>query len=225
MGIPSLNTKADNLVRHGKYIIARCKADPETGALVKSFDPTQESLKKAISAREGVDEVAIQAAALADHRLGAVQRGIMTFGVKAYGYYGNRSSPDFLRLFPVSPSRTATTTPGKRDKVWLRLRSEALDAATHKDLAAGVKLLVAAIDDWSSAQAAADKAMTALQKASTQEAAMADLWHTAVRKLRGELMVLFPRDVKRQQSFMPMSKTSSKAAAPQTGTLQPVPAQ
>ncbi len=214
MPLPSLAATSDNLIRDGLYIIALILADPETLSLAPTLEGAQNALELAIDEREAMDKVAIKASAVADFRLGAAQRGIVLFGARCYGHFGSRADVGYLRLFPHSPSDIAYITPGDRVNAFAALRKAAVDAATPKELASAVKVLVAALDDWTMAEAMAAKTTDGLKKASKQEADEADDWQTAVRKLRGQIISLFPRDVRRQRSYFPQKKANKKPNDP-----------
>ena len=210
MSLPSLQATSGNLIRDGLYTQAQIHADPETQALIPTLEPAQASLEKAVDGRRAADKAAIMAAAAADYRLGSLQRAIVVFGAKVYGHFANRTDEHYLRLLPHSASEIAMANPSDRATTYAALRKESLDPATPKELAPAVKVLVAAIDEWSAATATSDKADAALKAAGKTEASVADAWQTAVRKLRGQLIALFPRDLRRQRSYFPAAKAPRK---------------
>lgn len=222
MALPPLQATSGNLIRDGLYTQGQIHADPETHALVPTLEGPQIALEKSVENRRAADKVAIMAAASADFRLGAAQRAIVTFGVKVYGHFTSRTDPHYLRILPHAASDLAGANPSDRAATFAALRKEALDPATPKDLAPAVKLVVAAIDEWTTTTAASAKADDALKVVGKAEAKAADEWQTAVRKLRGQLIALFPRDVKRQRSYFPASKPrKEKKPAPVTTTETP----
>ena len=210
MSLPALSATSGNLVRDGIYVIARIAADPATHTLTVTLEGPQDALEKAVVARRAADKGAILAAAVADYLLGEVQRATVAFGVKVFGHYGSRTDPQYVRIFPISPSLIATCNPSDRVTSFAALRKAAVDPATAKELAPSVKLVVAAIDAWTAGTAAAVKTDEGLKAASKAEAVAADAWQTGVRKLRGQIIALFPRDVQRQRSYFPATKPSRK---------------
>ena len=218
MTLPALSATSGNLVRDGIYIIARSAADPATKALTGTLQGPQDDLEKAVVVRRAADKAAILAAAVADYDLGELQRGLVAFGVKVFGHYGSRTDPQYLRIFPISPSLIATCNPSDRVASFAAVRKEASDPATAKELAPAVKLVVVAIDAWTAGTATAAKAADGLNAASKAEADAADAWQTAVRKLRGQIIALFPRDVQRQRSYFPATKSPKKAKPTTAGS-------
>ena len=210
MSLPALSATSGNHIRDGIYTIARTAADPATHTLTVTLEAPQDALEKAVVARRAADKAAILAAAVVDYRLGELQRAIVAFGVKVFGHYGSRTDAQYLRIFPISPSLIATCNPSDRVTSFGALRKAAVDPATAKELAPAVKLVVAAIDDWTAGAAAATKADEGLKAASKAESDAADAWQTAVRKLRGQIIVLFPRDAPRQRSYFPATKPARK---------------
>ncbi len=218
MPLPALSATSGNLVRDGIYVIARIAADPATHTLTVTLEGPQDALEKAVVARRAADKGAILAAAVADYLLGEVQRATVAFGVKVFGHYGSRTDPQYVRIFPAAPFAIANSNPSDRVTAFGALRKAATDPATAKELAPAVKLVVAAIDAWTAGTGAAAKADAGLKAASKAESAAADAWQTAVRKLRGQIIVLFPRDAPRQRSYFPATKAVKKAKPAATGT-------
>ncbi len=210
MPVPPLATPADHLRRDGVYIQSHLQADPETAALANVLETAQEGLIKAIGGLQPVDTAAIMAAAVADFRLNAVQRAIVAFGTKCFGHFGSRQDPGYLLVYPVAPSSIAHAAQGERAELVAKLRKAATSSTLPKELAPAAKVLVAAIDEWTAGDAAAATANDALEKANKTVAMAADAWQTAVRKLRGKLIDLFPRDIKRQRSYFPPAKPAKK---------------
>ena len=210
MPLPSLAATSGNLIRDGIYVEAQIKADPETSALGNVLETPQEVLEKNVAGRRQADKAAIMASAVADFRLNAVQRAIVKFGNQCFGHFTSRTAPGYLLIFPTAPNTVANANPSDRVQAFGDLRKAATSGMTPKELAAPVKVLVTAIDDWTAGVGASAKANDALEQASKAEAAAADDWQTAVRKLRGKLIDLFPRDVKRQRSYLPATKPSKK---------------
>jgi hypothetical protein len=223
MGLPSLTAPSGAVIRDGIYILSQLHADPETAGLHVLLENPQELVEKAIAARRDADKKAIMANAVADFRLGAAQRGIVAYGIKVFGHYGDRSDPGYLAQFPEAPSAIANVTPGERAKAFKKLRDAVIAPAVPKDLQVHAKVLVASLDEWTAAEALSAKATDGLKAASAVEQAAADMWQTAVRKVRGSLIALFPRDVKRQRSYLPASKPAkkTKAGAGSGGATEP----
>ena len=181
MPLPAITATSDYLVRDGLYIHARLAADADTQALTSTLDAQQKKLEDSVANRRLADRTAIEAAAMADHRLTMLQRAIVAFGVKVYGHYGARTDAQYVRIFPIAPSLLAACNPSDRMASFAALRNEAVDAETSIDLAPAVKLVVAAIDAWRAAVDAAEKVDDQLASAVRAEAAAADGWQTAVR--------------------------------------------
>lgn len=223
MSIPSLQATSGNLIRDGIYTQAQIHADPETASLAPTLEGPQIALEKTVVDRRAADKVAITTAAVADNRLGTLQRAIVLFGTKLFGHCGSRTAAEYLRIYEKSPSDTAGVNPSERALTYANLRKRVTDPATPKELAPAVKVLVAAIDDWTNAVAAEIKAAEGLKAASKAESDAADVWQTAVRKLRGQLIVLFPRDVSRQRSYFPAGRSASKSKKSTTATAPTTP--
>jgi hypothetical protein len=212
MPMPSLTKGAGSIIRDGIYIIANVKADPDTAAEAKLvFDP-QGLVVKAVAARRDADTAAIESGALLVRRLSTAQEAVVALGIKAFGHFGSRTAPEYLRLFPVAPSTLVAASTAARTAGFAALAKALASPDLPKELAASASAVTAAYAALDAAAAADATATEALRQAVAAEKAAADAWHTAVRTLRGRLIMLFPRDAKRVTSYFPPRKRAAKAA-------------
>lgn len=212
MPMPSLTLGAGSIIRDGIYIIANVKADPATVAEAHLVVVPQSVVVKAVTARRDADATALESGALYDRRLSAAQEAVVALGIKAFGHFGSRTSPEYLRLFPAAPSKLIAAPTATRTAGFAALAKALAAQELPKELAASaaaVKDAFAVLDAASAADAAANEA---LRQAVAAEKATADTWHTAVRTLRGRLIMLFPRDAKRVNSYFPARKAAAKPA-------------
>jgi len=221
MPMPALTARKGDLLRDGIYVAAAVKADPDTAADVGLIAADQHKLDAAVVARREADTVAIEAGALADHRLGVLRREIVAFGVKAFGHFGSRSAAGYVRIFAAAPSQIIATSGDARARAFDAVRKAAADKETPKELAEAAKALEAAFKAHDAAAASDAKAAAALRAAIDAEDKAADGWHTAVRRLRGRLIMLFPRDSARVNGYLPPARKGSKSAKPAAGGAAP----
>ena len=214
MPIPDLSQGAGSLIREGQYILANVKADPETAADAALLAGPQATLSAAVVARRDADTAAIEAAAVATRRLSAAQRAIIAFGVKAFGHYGSRTDPGYLALFPMAPSALANSAGADRAVRFAALRKATQVDALPQELRAAAAAVHTALGAFDAAGLADGAAAAAFKAAFAQEKQATDAWQTAVRTLRGRLIMLFPRDAKRVASYFPQARARAKAAKP-----------
>lgn len=212
MPMPSLTLGAGSIIRDGIYIIANIKADPATAGDAQLVSVPQVALVSAVTARRDADAVAIESGALLARRLSAAQEAVVALGIKAFGHFGSRNAPEYLRLFPAAPSTLVAAPAAARAAGFAALAKALAQPGLPQELsgaAAAVTSVFAALDAATLADAAANQA---LRQAVAAEKAAADAWQTAVRTLRGRLIMLFPRDAKRVNSYFPPRKGTAKAA-------------
>lgn len=221
MPMPALTARKGDLLRDGIFIVAIIKADPDTAAEVGLVEPEQTQLEATIDARRKADKVAIESGAVVDHRLGALRREIVAFGVKVFGHFGSRTAAGYLRVYPEAPSKIANANEETRTKKFDTLRKAAADQQTPKELAEAAKALDKAFAAFDVATTADGVATAGLETATGSEDQGADNLHTAVRKLRGRLIMLFPRDMARVNSYLPKAKAPPKPK--KVPVVEPVP--
>ncbi|MBM4345259.1 MAG: hypothetical protein FJ100_17960 [Deltaproteobacteria bacterium] len=208
---PAPTATKGTVTRDCIYIIAAVKADPETAAEVNLIELEQAKLESSFEGRRKADKGAIEAGAVVDCRLGALRREIVAFGVKAFGHFGSRTADGYVRIFAESPSKIANATGESRANKFTAVRAAVADKQTPKELADAAKALEGAFKAYDTALAADALATGGPKAAADAENKAADAWHTAVRKLRGRLIMLFPRDAGRVKSYLPPSKKSPEA--------------
>ncbi len=212
MPMPSLTLGAGSIIRDGIYIIANVKADPATAGDANLVLVPQAAVVKAVTGRRDADAAAIESGALLARRLSAAQEAVVALGIKAFGLFGSRTAPEYLRLFPVAPSTLVAAPAAVRTAGFAALAKALAAQELPKELTAGAAAVAAGFAALDAATAADAAANEALQQAVAAEKAAADTWQTAVRTLRGRLIMLFPRDTKRVNSYFPPRKRAAKAA-------------
>ena len=212
MPMPPLDSTAGATLRDVIYSNAHIKADKETVQLVGTLSPHQVKLKKAIGARNDADTAAIEASAVTDAAWTGVRAALQAFGTKAFGHFVKRTEPGYLRIFALSPTDLLGLTEDKRKEALDKVLKAGHAKETPKELAAPVAAFAVALQAWQDVQTAEAAAVEGYQDKVGALKVAVDEALTAVRKLKGQLQTLFPRDARRVQSFFPRRTAGAKKA-------------
>ena len=214
MALLATNSPSGQAIRAGRKTQARVKADKKVKDLVGTLAPSQEDLKAKMALRVTADDHNIDAEEELDARETDLQDALGSLSAKAHGLYESYEAPGYRRILEIAPSKVISMSEADRRAQYVKT-FDALKDDTPKELAVSAKAAVSAYADYNTAYEAATTTGKALKKALELEEASLDHWHTAIRRLKGQLIDRYPRDNKRVAKFFsgPGAKPKKAVAA------------
>ena len=76
------------------------------------------------------DTAAIESGALLVRRLSTAQEAVVALGIKAFGHFGSRTAPEYLRLFAVAPSALVAASTAARSAGFAALAEVLVSSAS-----------------------------------------------------------------------------------------------
>lgn len=223
MQFPRKDVSNGTLIVLGRYTGALVQADPETTALAAHIREPQEELVGSITRRNQAIDHLIDVEAQRDYQLHKMNEAIIAFGRAALASFQTRDNPDFLRLFPISPSDTTKTSHRDRPRVYGAL----VEAATAPATPVALKPMVKALStQWAALVAAehtVDEANKQVAAAAKAEQAAREAWDVGYRVLHAQLTSLFPRNKTRVESYFRKVKADKKKAPEPPVIYEPEP--
>ncbi len=203
MRIPQDHRSSEFLLGYyGSYLKARLKADPAAGGLVKSIETAQDSLRSANEKERAAAQALLESAAIRDHADFVLVRTVRDFEVMLLAHVKrDQASVTYRQYFPGGIDGFRSSPRGERLQRVLHMETLLAESQAHfmiktfaRALGESRVALEKAVHSWK----VAHSAHFALRES---EKAERDAWLRSYQSVYGGLLILFPGDREKVESF------------------------
>jgi len=218
MRLPHIKASLGALLELAWYAVCAVEADPDVNGLQKQIADARLSLRKARDARNDASDDLVKARALRGIALMAVGKWLRQLNLDTTAAFGGKKkSLDFLRIFPLSPSKMMAQASADRVISVQNVLKALAHPATPKSLAPHAKSGEALLKAFTTREAGVVAAQAVVKDRIDDIRVIRKTWFTAYRSLESALALKFPDDAERVNAYFdepPKAKVDASLSEP-----------